>query len=65
MAADIRIQNEGTIFLFTPLSDDCIAWWDEKVEEGMTYCGANVVDHRPAAAIIDGLVEAGFTIEGI
>jgi len=63
--ADIRIQNEGTIFLFIPLSDDAKAWWETHVEEGMTYCGAHVADHRPAAAIIDGLVEAGFEIEGI
>lgn len=62
---DIRIINEGTIFLMTPLSDDCQAWWDEKVQEGMTYCGANVIEHRYAPAIIDGLVEAGFSIEGI
>jgi hypothetical protein len=63
--ADIRIQNEGTIFLFTPISDEAIEWWETHVEEGMTYCGANVVEHRPAAAIIDGLIEAGFEIEGI
>ena len=59
---DIRIQNEGTIFLFEPVSDDCQAWWDEHVEEGMTYCGMNVVEHRCAASIIDGLTEAGFSI---
>jgi len=62
---DIRIQNEGSILLFEPLSDEAIDWWAEHVEEGMTYCGKHVVDHRPAAAIIEGLIEAGFAIEGI
>ena len=62
---DIRIQNEGTIFLFEPISDEASDWWAEHVEEGMTYCGMNVVEHRCAASIIDGLTEAGFEIEGI
>jgi hypothetical protein len=63
--ADVNIQNEGTIFLFDCLSDEAVEWWDEHVEEGMTYCGWRVVEHRMAPAIIDGLVEAGFEIEGI
>ena len=62
---DIRIQNEGSIFLFEPVSDEAIEWWESHVEEGMTYCGKHVVDHRPAGHIIEGLIEAGFNIEGI
>jgi len=62
---DVRIQNEGTILLFEPVSDEAIEWWETHVEEGMTYCGMHVVDHRPAAAIIDGLTDAGFELEGI
>jgi len=64
--ADIRIQNEGTIFLFIPLSDSAKAWWEESCQEGS--CDnrfVKYVDHRYAHDIIDGLVEAGFEIEGI
>jgi len=63
--ADIIIRNEGTLFLFTPISDEATEWWDEHVQEGMTFSRSYVVEHRFAPAIIDGLVEAGFEIEGI
>jgi hypothetical protein len=62
--ADVNIQNEGSIILFDLLSDEAVAWWDEHVQEGMTYCGWRVADHRPARDIIEGLTEAGFELEG-
>lgn len=63
--ADVTIINEGTIFLFDVESDEAQEWWAEHVQEGMTYCGKHVVEHRCAASIIDGLAEAGFELGGI
>jgi len=60
---DIEIQNEGTIVLFTPMSDAGRAWMTEYLPEpepwqmlgGQSYA----VEHRYAYDIVQGIEYAG------
>lgn len=62
--ADFRIQNHGSIFILTGLSEKCRNWIENNVgdENTLTYGQHGiVVDHRYICDIIDGLTENGFS----
>jgi hypothetical protein len=59
---DFKVRDEGTIVLFQAVTADARAWWADNVEDGMTFGGACVVEHRYADAIISGIVDAGFVV---
>lgn len=57
---DIRVQDEGTILLFWPISDAGAEWINDHLDpEGLRWGGARVVEHRYAQDIIDGAREDG------
>jgi hypothetical protein len=62
LIADFDIRDEGSVWLFEPKTPEAEDWWAENVEEGMTYCGANVVEWRPARDIVDGIIAEGFQV---
>jgi hypothetical protein len=58
---DFKIENEGSIILFEPLTDAARSWWKSNVDpDAMTiYSGrAYVVEHRYAGDIIEGIKTA-------
>ena len=56
MIKKFEINNQGSIFLFTPLTEDAKSWWQENVSNDCQKFGnAFVVEHRYAYDIIDGL----------
>lgn len=57
------VQDEGTIVLFHPITDEARAWWKENVAEGQSWGASYAVEHRFAAGIIEGIVAAGLSIE--
>jgi len=62
---DIRVQNEGTIFLFFPVSESGKAWIAENIGTGedRTYWGeALVVEHRYARGLAEGIVGDGLVV---
>jgi hypothetical protein len=63
--ADFRINDQGTIVLFTPISDAAREWVDENVaSDSWQWFGPQLcVDHRMAGDLLDGIVAAGFEIE--
>jgi hypothetical protein len=62
--ADVSVQNEGTIFLFTANSEIAREWISENVQEDATYFGGSlVVEHRYALELARGMAEDGLTIE--
>lgn len=61
---DIEIINQGSLIGFNLISDAAREWFADNVEaEGYQWMG-NVlyVDHRFADAIIEGVRDAGLTI---
>jgi hypothetical protein len=60
---DLIVRDEGTLFLFCPLTPRARAWIDEHVQADATWYGnALVVEHRYALALAVGMHEAGLTI---
>ena len=64
-APDVLVANEGTVFVFTPLTPRAREWFDENVQtEGWQWFGnALVVEHRFAWGLAEGLKDAGFVLE--
>jgi hypothetical protein len=63
-SADFLVQNEGTIFLFRPLTEEAAAHLQENVQEdAQWFGGALVVEHRYARDLADQLTQDGFTVE--
>lgn len=60
---DVLVANEGTIFLFSPLSHAAREWIDEHLEaESQWFGAALVVEHRFAFGLAQGLKDAGFVL---
>ena len=60
---DVLIANEGTLFLFSPLSHVAKEWIEEHVEADAQWFGsALVVEHRYALELAQALIDAGFAI---
>jgi hypothetical protein len=60
---DLIVRDEGTLFLFCPLTPKAKAWIDEHVQPDATWYGnALVVEHRYAWALVGGMNDAGLTI---
>ncbi len=61
--ADITIQNEGSIFLVHPHTDDANAWIDEHIPKDAQFHGdAVVVEHRYIEDIVNGMVMDGLEV---
>jgi len=62
---DIKIQNEGSIIVFTPMTSEALEWINEncEVESWQWVGGSLAIDHRFAEYIIYGLADAGFNVE--
>lgn len=62
---DFVIDDQGSIVLFTPLTERAKLWWQESVEQpSWNKLGeAYAVERRMAHAIYIGLVEAQYELE--
>lgn len=65
---DFTISDNGpmsTIVMFRANSDEAKQWVDDKVEvPNYMWLGESfAADHRPARDLIEGILEAGFTVE--
>jgi hypothetical protein len=61
---DVLVRNEGTVFVFCPLTDRAKDWLEENVEsESWQWFGnALVVEHRHAWGLGQGMIDAGLVI---
>ena len=61
---DVLVCDEGTIWLFNPLSERAKAWVAEHVaaESWQWLCDALAVEHRYAPAIVDAMVGDGLVL---
>jgi hypothetical protein len=62
---DVLAANEGTVFVFTPLTKAAKEWFEENVayEPWQKLGAAIVVDHRFAWGLGQGLKDAGLVME--
>jgi hypothetical protein len=62
--ADIAIQNEGSLFLFTAQTQLGKKWINDHVPADATYwCGALIVEPRYALDLANGMVKDGLVLE--
>jgi hypothetical protein len=61
---DVLVRNEGTVFLFCPLTSQSKEWIDEHVQPDALWFGdALVVEHRFAWGLAQGMKDAGLVLE--
>ena len=61
---DFHFYDHGSICLLDPRTDAAETWLQDSVDpDAQWHCGRLVIEPRYVAPIIDGLQEAGFTIE--
>lgn len=62
---DVLVCNEGTVFLFCPLTSRGEEWIDEHVLSEAQWLGsALVVEHRFAWGLAQGMKDARLVLEG-
>lgn len=63
---DVLVHNEGTLFLFCPLTARAKHWIDECVQTDALWFGnALVVEHRFAWGLAQGMKDAGLNLKVI
>lgn len=61
---DILVRNEGTVFLFCPLTVRAKDWIDRHVERDALWFGNDlVVEHRFAWGLAQGMKDAGLILK--
>ena len=60
---DVLIRNEGTVFVFCPLTPVAKQWIDDHVQDALWFGAALVVEHRYAWGLAVGMKDAGLTLE--
>ena len=61
---DFLLNDEGTIFLLTPVTEAATEWADEHLpEDAMHFGDAIVVEHRFIRDIVFGFTTDGLTCE--
>jgi hypothetical protein len=57
---DFVVRDEGTIWLFTPLTPAALRFLSEHIQDDAQYFGDSLaVDHRCVEGLLDGLQEHG------
>lgn len=60
---DVLVRNEGTLFLFWPLTTPAKDWIDDHVQPDSRWFGAAlVVEHRYALGLAEGMKNAGLRL---
>ena len=60
---DVLVCNEGTVFLFCPLTSQAKAWIDKYVQpEAQWFGNTLVVEHRFAWGLALGMKDAGLVL---
>ena len=60
---DVQITNEGSIWLFEPLTEAGKLWINQHISEDAAWFGPSlVVEHRYARDIVQGMRDAGLRL---
>jgi hypothetical protein len=62
--SDLIVNNHGSIFLLSPVTEAGEAWIDEHIpQDAMTWGGAVVVEHRYIEAIVASALADGLEVK--
>ena len=62
--SDFTLENHGSIFLLAPVSASAMLWARENLPEDAPTFGLSVaIEHRYIDPIVEGIVEAGLSVE--
>ena len=65
-AIDVETRNEGSIFLFSPLTPDAHNWFAANIgDEAQWFCGQLIVEWRYAESIANGLINDGLVVKAV
>ncbi len=59
---DVRIDNQGTIIVMHPLSENATTWMEQNTPDATRWGQAIVVEHRYADDVIEGMIGAGLAV---
>lgn len=60
---DVTVRDEGTLFLFRPITEAGREWIASNVQDDATwFAGALVVEHRYATDLYHGMVNDGLAV---
>jgi hypothetical protein len=61
---DVLVANEGTVFLFNPLTPAAHDWFNDNVqsEPWQWFDATLVVEHRYAWGLAEGMLDAGLVL---
>jgi hypothetical protein len=59
---DVLVRNEGTVFVFCPLTVEAKQWISERVHDPLWFGSALVVEHRYAWGLAQGMNDAGLVL---
>jgi hypothetical protein len=59
---DVLVRNEGTVFVFCPLTVEAKQWINEHVHDALWFGSALVVEHRYAWPLAVGMKDAGLVL---
>ena len=63
-APDVLVRNEGTVFVFCPLTSRAKEWTDQHVQTDAQWFGnALIVDHRFAWGVAQGMIDDGLKLQ--
>lgn len=61
---DATVNNQGSIFLLTPISKAAKEWTDSKLDpDAQMFGNAIVVEHRYISDIVQGMQNDGLTVQ--
>ena len=60
---DILVRNEGTLFLFCPLTPQAKQWIGQHVQDALWFGNVLVVEHRYAWGLAVGMRDSGLVLE--
>ena len=61
---DVLVHNEGTVFLFNPLTARAKRWMEDNVHPDSYWFGTTlVVEHRYAWALAQGMKDDGLVLQ--
>ena len=64
VTTDVLVANEGTVFLFNPLTARAKEWIEEHVQADAQWFGTTlVVEHLYAWGLAQGMKDAGLVLE--
>jgi hypothetical protein len=59
---DFLVRNEGTVFVFCPVTAEAQEWINQNVHDALWFGSALVVEHRYAWPLAVGMRDAGLVL---